>query len=313
MKRLISMLLALALLAGVFTAVAVTASAKTIATHIGIVKARGGLRLREDASTSSKILATAPYGDYVVVLEKKGDWYRVNYNLQIGYMSGDYLTLKEKENIDLGIGKVTSSVVNIRTSPNTSSKVVHQVKKNDTVEIFGFNCGWYKVNSKNQVGYIRSDLVELTEKPAENFGVNRGNSSSGSSSSGSSSTTTLSKGEKLAAYAKTFVGYPYVYGGSSPSGFDCSGFMQYVHRQMGYTIKRTATAQLSNGRKVTRDELKPGDMVFFGYGSTATHVGMYIGGGKFVHAENSGTGVVISELFTGYYSGRYLTARRIVD
>ncbi len=314
MKRFITLLLAMAMLAGIFVPTLSTASAKQIATHIGIVKARGGLRLREKPNTSSEIIATAPYGDSVVVLEKEDDWYKVNYNLEIGYMSGDYLTLKEKENIDLGTGRINASVVNVRTAPNTVSDVVHQVKKNETVEIFGFNCGWYKVNSKNEVGYIRSDLVTLEDKPAENFGVKRNsNSSSSSSSSSTSSSKPQSKGEKLVAFAKTFVGYPYVYGGSSPSGFDCSGFMQYVHRQMGYSIKRTATAQLSNGRKVSRDELQPGDLVFFGYGSTASHVGMYIGNGKFVHAENSRTGVVISELFTGYYSGRYLTARRIVD
>ena len=299
MKRLFTLLLALVLLVGTFTTLVAPVYAKEIATHIGIVKARGGLRLREKPNASSQIIATAPYGDSVVVLGKEGNWYKVNYNLEIGYMSGDYLTLKERENIDLGTGRIDASVVNVRSAPNTSSKTVHQVKRNDTVEIFGFNCGWFKVHSKNEIGYIRSDLVELLDKPAENFGVNR-ESNSGSNKNNSSSSTTLTKGEKLVAYAKTFVGYPYVYGGSSPSGFDCSGFMQYVCRQMGYTIKRTATAQLSNGRKVSRDELKPGDLVFFGYGSTATHVGMYIGNGKFVHAENSRTGVVISELFTGY-------------
>ena len=312
MKRLFTLLLALVLLVGTFTTLVAPVYAKEIATHIGIVKARGGLRLREKPNTSSQIMTTAPYGDSVVVLGKEGDWYKVNYNLDIGYMNGDYLTLKERENIDLGSARIDASVVNVRSSPNTSSRTVHQVKRNETVEIFGFNCGWYKVHSKSEIGYIRSDLVELMDKPAENFGVNR-ESNSGSDKNNSSSSNTLTKGEKLVAYAKTFVGYPYVYGGSSPSGFDCSGFMQYVCRQMGYTIKRTATAQLSNGRKVSRNELKPGDLVFFGYGKTATHVGMYIGNDKFVHAENSRTGVVISDLFSGYYSGRYLTARRITD
>lgn len=307
MKRLSTAILALLLVVSLFGSMLASAQAADMATHIGIVKARGGLRLREKASTSSDILATAPHGDSVVVLEKKGNWYKVNYNLQIGYMSGEYLTLKKKENIDLGTGRIDASVVNVRSAPSTVSNVVHQLKRNEEVEIFGFNCGWFKVTFKNEIGYIRSDLVKMMDKPAENHGVNRG-SSSGSSNQ---STPTLSAGEKLVAFAKTFVGYPYVYGGSSPSGFDCSGFMQYVCRQMGYTIKRTATAQLSNGVKVSRDNLKPGDLVFFGYGSSASHVGMYIGNGKFVHAENSRTGVVISELFTGYYSSRYLTARRI--
>lgn len=309
MKRLTTTILALLLMTSIFTALLLPTLAAPMASHIGIVKARGGLRLREEATTSSNIIDTAHYGDSVVVIEKQGNWYKVLFNLQEGYMSGDYLTLKEKENIDLGTGSVDASVVNVRSAPNTASEIVHQVRRNDKVEIFGFNCGWYKVTSKNEIGYIRSDLVKMEDMPAENYGVNR--ESTVPMGSGSNNARPMTAGEKLAAYAKTFVGYPYVYGGSSPSGFDCSGFMQYVCRQMGYTIKRTATAQLSNGVKVSKSELQPGDLVFFGYGSSASHVGMYIGNDKFVHAENSRTGVVISDLFSGYYGGRYLTARRI--
>ena len=303
MKQFTVRLTAFLLAAVILTTLILTATAAPMATHIGIVKARGGLRLRSDATTASKILDTAHYGDSVVILEKKGSWYKVNYNLQIGYMSGDYLTLKERENVDLGRGYIDGSVVNMRSAPNTGSKIVTQLKRNNTVEIFGFNCGWYKVRTAaDQIGYIRSDLLKLLDKPAENFGV---------ASNGNSSAPSLTAGEKLAAYAKTFVGYPYVYGGSSPDGFDCSGFTQYCARQMGYTIQRTATAQLSNGTKVSRENLKPGDLVFFGYGSTASHVGIYIGDGKFVHAQNSNTGVVITSLSQTYYDSRYLTARRI--
>lgn len=145
-----------------------------------------------------------------------------------------------------------------------------------------------------QIGYIRSDLVTLLEKPY----CNSGSSSSGSSyssatgyddsySSGSSSSSSTSLGTQIANYGMSFVGYPYVYGGTSPSGFDCSGFVQYIYRQFGYSINRTATAQLANGYYVSYDSLIPGDLVFFGSGSSASHVGMYIGGGEFVHAANS--------------------------
>ena len=88
--------------------------------------------------------------------------------------------------------------------------------------------------------------------------------------------------------------------------------MQYIYRQFGYSINRTATAQLGNGYSVSYDDLRPGDLVFFGYGSSASHVGMYIGGGQFVHAQNSSTGVVISSL-AGSYASRYIGARRIAE
>ena len=311
MKRFTLKLTALLLAAIILSAMITTAFATTVvATHIGIVKARGGLRLREDATTSSDIIDTAYYGDSVVVLEKKGDWYKVNYNLQIGYMSGEYLTLKERENVELGIGKVNEPVVNMRSGPSTTKDRVEKLTNGDKVQIFGFNCGWFKVRTKSEnIGYIRSDLLTLTEKPYENHG-----GSTGSGSGNKPSTVpTKTQGEKLVDLALTFLGVPYVYGGSSPSGFDCSGFTQYCARQVGITIKRTATAQLSNGTKVSRDQLKPGDLVFFGYGNTATHVGIYIGDNKFVHAENYGTGVVITPLPKNYYADRYLTARRITN
>ncbi len=311
MKRFTIRLTAFLLAAVIITSMILMSTAAPMASHIGIVKARGGLRLRSDASTSSTILATARYGDSVVVLEKKGDWYKVNYNLEIGYMSGEYLTLKERENVDLGTGSIDGSVVNMRSGPSTSYGTLTQLKRNQEVEIFGFNCGWYKVRtSTNKIGYIRSDLLKLLDKPTENYGAASNSGNSGSNNSGSSSSS--SAGQKLADYAVSLVGCPYVYGGTTTSGFDCSGFTQYCARQKGITIQRTATAQLQNGTKVSRDELQPGDLVFFGYGSTASHVGIYIGDGKFVHAQNSSTGVVITSLSQTYYDSRYLTARRIV-
>ena len=288
---------------------------------IGIVKANSGLRLRESASTSSSILATAPNGANVVIVEKLNGWYKVIYNLKTGYMSADYLEVKERENVDLGEGKINCSLVNIRSGPSTSNTLVDQASKGEKVSIFGFNCGWYKVKYNGQTGYIRSDLVDLTEVPPANSGSSSSGSSSGSGSSETPSTPSApsddydssSLGAQIAAYAQKFVGYPYVYGGTTPSGFDCSGFVQYIYRQFSVSINRTATAQLANGYSVSYDSLRPGDLVFFGSGSYASHVGMYIGGGKFVHAQGSATGVVISNLTESWYLNRYIGARRIVD
>ncbi len=120
-------------------------------------------------------------------------------------------------------------------------------------------------------------------------------------------------GQAIADFAMQFLGCSYVYGGSSPSGFDCSGLVYYVYGSFGYCLNRGATGQLQNGREVALEELRAGDLVFFGYGSRADHVGIYLGNGQFIHAENSGTGVVISSLVEGYYVGRYLTARRIAE
>lgn len=311
MKRFISALLAVAIILS--TLLVFTVSATELKTGIGTVTANGGLRLREKANTSSATICIAAKGDQVVIIRKTGDWYLVNYNLHIGYMHADYLSVTDSKDVDLGSGSLDPSVTNVRKSPSTSSTVIDQLRSGEKVDILGFDNGWYKVRYDDVTGYIRSDLITLLEKPANNHGTAKSSGSTTNSGSSNNSGSSASKGQKIVDYALTFLGYPYIYGGSSPSGFDCSGFTQYVFKQNGISINRTATSQLKNGYSVSYANMKPGDIVYFGYGSTATHVGIYIGNGKFVHAENSSTGVVITSLSQSYYANRFLCAHRIVD
>ena len=116
------------------------------------------------------------------------------------------------------------------------------------------------------------------------------------------------KGDQIAAAARKFLGNRYVYGGTTPSGFDCSGFTQYVYRQFGVNLPRTSGAQRSAGRSVSRSEIRPGDLLTF-----SGHVGIYVGDGVMVHAANPSRGVVTDNVFSGYYNGRVLSIRRLVD
>lgn len=310
MKRITRLLTVLMLVLAVTACAVLPAAATELKTGIGVVEANGGLRVRAKPNTSAKILATAHDGDNVVIIRRVGQWYLVNYNLHIGYIHSDYVTYKSRENIDLGKGSVDPAVANLRSGPSTSSSLVAQLKAGETVQIIGFNTNWYKVTYGSKTGYIRSDLVTLLEKPAQNYGTAATLTTNGSTGTGASSSST-SAGQKIADYALQYVGYRYVYGGADPSGFDCSGFVKYVFTHFGYKINRTATAQLADGYAVSRDSLQPGDVIYFGYGSTAQHVGIYIGNNQFVHAQNSSTGVVISSLSESWYANRYLTAHRI--
>lgn len=321
MKRFISIVLILTCLTG---AMAVFAGASDeICSAVGVVEA-SALRLREQPSTSSSIVTTAFRGEYVVVISQAGDWYKVQYGQKTGYMHGDYLRLKQRENANLGYAEVTCSVANLRSGPGTSYSVATQARNGALLYTIGFNCGWYKVVYNGVTAYIRSDLVELTassfgkESDPVSFtetgsGSSSGSSSSGSSSSGSSASLPTA-GDAIVAKAMEYLGCPYIYGGSSPSGFDCSGFTQYVMRASGYSINRGATGQLSNGVSVSKDSLQPGDLVFFSStysASYASHVGIYIGNGQFIHAANSRSGVTITSLSEDWYASRYIGARRV--
>lgn len=118
-----------------------------------------------------------------------------------------------------------------------------------------------------------------------------------------------STGSTIVNKALELQGIPYVFGGMSLNGFDCSGLTKYVYGAAGIDIPRSSYLQFASGTSVSKDQLQPGDLVFFTtYDSGASHVGIYIGGGEFVHASSSG--VRTTALSDSYYAGRYLGARR---
>ena len=113
--------------------------------------------------------------------------------------------------------------------------------------------------------------------------------------------------------AQQFMGVPYVWGGSSPNGFDCSGFVQYVYRNNGINLSRTADYQALEGEPVDKEDLQPGDLIFFaGDYVNVSHVGIYVGDGKMIHASSSKGQIAYDDLSNSYRVAHYHSARRVI-
>jgi cell wall-associated NlpC family hydrolase len=122
-------------------------------------------------------------------------------------------------------------------------------------------------------------------------------------------------GATLVANAMKYVGYRYVFGGTSPAGFDCSGFVYYIHNRSGWPVGRGMWQQYNGGARIAMNALQPGDTVFFAntYMPGLSHDGIYIGSGQFVHASDERSGVTVSSLWSGYWQAHYVGATRLWD
>lgn len=307
------------------------------------------LRLRATPATDGEILATAPGGTKVVLLEDEVDgWYKVDYKTMIGYMSADWIIAYTSYETDLGYGVVDTDgdPLNLRAEPTTESKILDIIPGYTSMKLLGIKDGWYKVSYMGSTGYVSSDYIRLAKNesgdrndgnsleatPAPSYSSgssNSGSSSSGnsgsssSSSSGSGYTATYTDtssastlGAKVVAIAKAQLGKPYVLGAKGPNAFDCSGFVYYVYSQLGYNLCGGSSTQYrSYGTPVSFSDLQPGDLYFirnprYSGGYATSHVGIYIGGGQIIHASTDGA-VVISSIYSNGYDTYFVGARRI--
>ena len=219
---------------------------------------------------------------------------------------------------------VSATQVNLRKEASKAADSIIVMSRNAEVKVITEDGEWSKVEYLGKVGYVltqylSNEKVQTTSRSS----VNRNNtanttttSSSKKTTSSSTKTTTstnTSVGGQIVDYAKTFIGGKYIYGGTTPKGFDCSGFTQYVFKHFGYSLSRTSSAQSSNGKAVSTSSLQLGDLLCFSKSSGSTsinHVGIYIGSGKFVHAANTQKGIITSKVSgDGFY---LVKARRII-
>lgn len=228
----------------------------------------------------------------------------------------------------------TTDYVNIRKEPSTSADRLMTVEQNTALKVVGETGDWYEVETSQGYAYVSKELLSNKEvSSTTRGGIDRTNEEKTKDESDkkeaedtTSTSNSSTQADELISYAKKFLGVPYVYGGASPSGFDCSGFTMYVYDKIGISMRHGAQAQAKLGKTVNVDKsskssilknLKKGDLVFFLDYETMDeigHCGIYIGDGDFIHASSgSGYCVKINSLLPGeYYNTRYCAARRVL-
>jgi hypothetical protein len=292
MKSKIFKTLALAsVLAGVMTA---GAYAESIG---GATVNASGVNFRTEPDTGSAVLTRISKDTQLVVGENLNNgWYKVVCLGTVGYMSSQYLNFEEAVEGDFGMGTIYGSGVLIRDGASIGANPIATYENGTEMIVLGVFGSWYKVSLDETIGYVHSNNFALNGGVAELL-----------------EPTSEQLGQLIVDTAKKYLGTPYVWAGTSPSGFDCSGFVHYVYEECGYAINRTAASIYNNGVYVDKSELQVGDAICFGSSSNYIgHVGIYIGDGQFIHASSGSGKVIITDLDTTYYVNRYVGARRIV-
>lgn len=289
---------------------------------------------------NSLVLETVQEEKQLEVKSEINGWAYITAGDIKGWVRTENITEKEaseteqenNNNSSLKTGYISGSSVNFREEANTSGKVISKLSRNTEVKVLSEENGWSKIEVNGTEGYVSSSYIadkkiettsrssvnrtatttktntETTKKETETEKKEDTKKETNTKSSNSKAT-----GAEIVSYAKKYLGSRYVYGGSTPKGFDCSGFTSYVYKHFGYSLSRTSSGQASNGRAVSKSNLQAGDIVCFARSSGSKkigHVGIYIGGGKFIHAANSRKGVITSKVSgDGYY---FVCARRII-
>jgi cell wall-associated NlpC family hydrolase len=270
------------------------------------------VNVRSGPSMADGILGTPAAGIWLTLTgENVNGWLSVNYDGYTGYVYGAFLTQDGETAMDGSSAatasaapaptgatgtRYTSDSVNLRSGPGLDQGVISVLGAGVEVSLTGNTSGGFaEVAGGSGNGWISVDYL-ATEPPA--------------------APQASSAGQGIVDFAMQFQGYPYIWAGNTPAGFDCSGFTQYVvMNTLGIDITHSTDLQAGYGAAVEWGAWQPGDLIFFVgtyEGGNITHTGVYIGDGLMIHAENPGTGVVISDITSGYYADHYYSATRLV-
>ena len=245
------------------------------------------LKVRENAGTDSSVVTLVPADEELNVLETTDNgWTKVSVDSDVvGYVSNDYITVRtefvEAESIEEEKARIAEEEAAKQAAEEAARKADEAAKKAAAAEEAA------KKAAKEEAAKQAEESAKQTESTET--------TTDSSSESTSYSAPTSGSRQAIVSYALQFVGNPYVAGGTSlTKGADCSGFVQSVFRDCGYSLPRSSREQAAAGREVSLDELQPGDLLFYSKGGSINHVALYIGNGQVVHASTERTGIKIS-------------------
>lgn len=259
-------------------------------TNLGIAQADGNINVRETPGTEAEIVGKLPNNAGCEIIGTDGEWTQIESGKVKGYVKSEYLLTGEAavakaQEVKQTVATVTTTTLYVRDEANTDSHVITMMPEGEELEVLEVLDGWVKINVDSDEGYVSSDYVSIaTELPK------------------AQTMTEIRYGQgvsdvrvSLVSYATQFVGNPYVWGGTSLTrGADCSGFVMSVFANYGISLPHSSRAQANCGTKISASDAQPGDLFFYGNGSSINHVAIYIGGGSVVHASSPKSGIKIS-------------------
>ena len=262
-------------------------------TNLGMAIVEGNLNVRKEASTDGSIVGKMTNYAACEILGEENGFYQIKSGNVEGYVSKDYIVTGEEALILAQqevkeMATVTTEALRVREEASTESRTLAVVNEEDDFVVVEKLDGWIKIEVDDYEGYISADYAEVSMK------LKTGNTMKELTFGNGVSQTRVD----LVNYALQFVGNRYVWGGESlTNGVDCSGFTMKVYQKYGIYLPHSSRAQPNHGTKITRDQIRPGDLIFYGNGSSINHVAIYIGNGQVVHASNARDGIKISNAF----------------
>lgn len=315
--------------------------------NIGISTAAPYVNIRTKPNTDAKITAKLYKGSKCDIIKTVGEWVKIKSGNAKGYIKAEFLArgfdaekLVDEYGVKLAV--VNTETLNVRFEPTTESRIATLVPMGEKLQVLKTEGDWHEVSisrddetGEDITGWvfhefvdikirwkhavtIREEQEEAARAAAAEEALARQRAAWGSRNNGGTrkhvvvgdSGNYSATGSNIANFALKFVGNPYVWGGTSlTNGADCSGFVKSVYSNFGIGLNRTSRAQASNGSAVSLNALQPGDLVFYAPSGRISHVALYIGGGKVVHASTPRTGIIVSSVS---HSTPYC-ARRIVN